>query len=100
MISNMTIFFSNSNPKIPKSGNFGPKFRYFCFFTKFYKFEGVGFKYDKNFSKNLAQKHPNKAFLVPNLGIFLFSQNLQLDKFQGGDLKYNNVVFKFQPKNR
>ena len=62
------------------------------------KFEGVGFKYDKNFSKNLVQKL-NKAFLVPNLGIFLFSQNLQLDKFQGGDLKYNNIIFKFQPKN-
>ena len=31
-------FHSNSSPKIPKSGIFGPKFRYFCFsFVKFCK---------------------------------------------------------------
>ena len=35
LISNMTILFSNSNPKISKKGIFGPKFRHFCFFKKF-----------------------------------------------------------------
>ena len=29
LISSMTILFSNSNPKIPKKGIFGPKFRHF-----------------------------------------------------------------------
>ena len=29
LISSMTILFSNSNPKIPKIGIFGPKFRHF-----------------------------------------------------------------------
>ena len=37
LISNMTILFSNSGLRIPKSCIFGPKFRYFCFFEKFCK---------------------------------------------------------------
>ena len=32
----MTILLSNSSPKIPKSGIFDSKFRYFCVFVKFY----------------------------------------------------------------
>ena len=55
------------------------------------KFEGDDFKYDNGFSKNLAQKAPNKAFLVPNLGIFIFSKILQ---FKGTDFKYE-IFFKF-----
>ena len=35
-----------------------------------------------------AQKYPNKAFLVPNLSIFV----------ESADFRYNNVVFKSQPK--
>ena len=35
LISNMTIFFSNSIHKIPKEGNFDPKFLAFLFFPKF-----------------------------------------------------------------
>ena len=31
----MTIVFSNSIPKIPKSSNFGPKSKDFCFSTRF-----------------------------------------------------------------
>ena len=33
--SNIAILFSNSSPKLPKSGIFGPKFRNFHYFTKF-----------------------------------------------------------------
>ena len=36
-----------------------------------------------DFFKILAQKYPNKAYLVPNLGIFVFSQNLELRQIQG-----------------
>ena len=36
----------------------------------------------------LVQKYPNNAFLVPNLGTFVESV----------DLRYDNVVFKSQPK--
>ena len=35
--------------------------------------------------KVLAQKYPSKAFLVPNLGIFI-----HLDKFEGVDFKCDN----------
>ena len=66
--------------------------------------------------KILRQKYPNTALLVTNLDIFLFQSILSLDKLEGGDFtydnivsnlgtfvesadfRYNNVVFKFQPK--
>ena len=35
-----------------------------------------------------VQKYPNKAFLVPDLGTFV----------ESADFRYNNVVFKLQPK--
>ena len=35
-----------------------------------------------------AQKYPNNALLVPNLSIFV----------ESADFRYNNVVFKSQPK--
>ena len=66
------------------------------------KFEGAHFKYDNSIFEILPQKysnkaflvkkHPNKAYLVPNLGIFVFREILQLDKFEGS-------AFKFQPEN-
>ena len=46
-----------------------------------------------------AQKYPNHTIFVPNLDIFVFSQNLLLDKFEGANFKYETVFFKFQPKN-
>ena len=50
--------------------------------------------------KNLAQKYSNKAFLVPNLDILVFfCKNLQLDKFEGADFKYDKGFLKFWPKN-
>ena len=36
------------------------------------KCEGAHFEYGNIFLKILVQKYPNKAFLVPNLGIFAF----------------------------
>ena len=39
------------------------------------------------------------AFLVPNLGILVSSRNLQFEKLEGPDFKYDNIVFKFQLKN-
>ena len=39
------------------------------------KFEGADFKYDNSYLKILARKYTNKAFLVPNLGIFIFWWN-------------------------
>ena len=51
-------------------------------------------QYDNSFFKILALKYPNKAFLVPNVGIFVFSQNLELDKCDGADFKYDNIFLK------
>ena len=62
----MTILFSNFIPKIFKSGIFGSKFSHFCYFTKFYC-------YSISNIIILFQKYPSKAFLVPNLGIFIIS---------------------------
>ena len=40
------------------------------------------------------------AFLVHNLGIFgFFCKMLRLDEFEGADFEYDNIIFKFQPKN-
>ena len=33
--------------------------------------------------------------LVPNLGIFVLSQNFELDEFDSSDFKYDNIIFKF-----
>ena len=48
----------------------------------------------------LAQKYPSKAFLFPNLGIFIILEILQLDKFEGPDFVYENNMFKFEPQNK
>ena len=37
--------------------------------------------------------------MVRNLSILIFSQNFELDKFQAADFKYDNIAFKFQPRN-
>ena len=58
------------------------------------KFEGADFKYDNSFLKFYPKKYPNQAFLVPNLGIFVFfSEILQIDKFEGVGFKYDNRIF-------
>ena len=43
------------------------------------------------FFKILPPKNPNTAFLVPNLGIFLFQNILSLDKLEGTDFTYGNI---------
>ena len=37
--------------------------------------------------------------MVPNSGIFIFHEILQLDKFEGVYFNYDNSVLKFWPKN-
>ena len=60
---------------------------------------GRWFKIQQLFFKILVQKYPNKAFLLPNLGIFFPWKILQFDKFEGADFKYDNSFLKFYPKN-
>ena len=40
-----------------------------------------------------AQKYPNHTFMIPNLDSFIFLSNLQLEKFEGADFKYDNNFF-------
>ena len=47
------------------------------------QFEGADFKYDNSFFKILAQKYPNKTFLVPNLAIFVISRNFASRSIRG-----------------
>ena len=47
------------------------------------KLEGADFKYDNSFFKILAQKYPNKTFLVPNLAIFVISRNFASRSIRG-----------------
>ena len=61
------------------------------------KVEVADFKYDNSIFKILAQKYPNEAFLIPNLGSF--REVLQLGKFECADFQYDNIVFKFQSQN-
>ena len=69
------------------------------------KFKGADFQYDKkNFLNSnpklprdsiFGKKYWNKAFLVQNLSIFVSSQNLELEKFEGDDFRYDNSFLKF-----
>ena len=91
----MTILFSNSRPKIPRSHIFGHKFRQNL---QLNKFEGADFKYEFQ-PKIPAQKYPNKAILVPNLQIFILHQTLQSEKFEAFFV-LNVSIFKFCMKLR
>ena len=63
--SNMTILFSNSSAKIPKSEFFG-------LILEIDKLEDADFKYGNSIFKIVAQKYSNTTFLIPNLGVFVF----------------------------
>ena len=63
------------------------------------KLKSIDFKHDNSIFKTLAQKYPNKPFLVPNLGILFFQKILQLDKFESADFKYENSIFEILAQN-
>ena len=58
----------------------------------FDKFEDDDFKKTTGI---FGQKYANKFFLASNLGFLLFSKNLQLDKLEEVDFKYDNSFLKF-----
>ena len=89
LISNMTILLSNSNPKIPKSDIFSPKFKDFHFSTKLCNETSLKMLLSIwQYFQIPAPKYANLAFLVLNLGIFIFHR----------DYKYDNILSTFQPK--
>ena len=46
------------------------------------------------FFLNSSQKYPNKAFLIPNLCIFVLCEILQIEIVEGADFNYDNSFFK------
>ena len=107
----MTILFSNCSCKIHKSGIFGPKFRHFCFFLKFCKQTHLRVLISNMtivFLQFLPKNTEIRYFWVKNTKIrnfwsqfqafSLFHDILQVDKFEGADFKYENIIFKFQTK--
>ena len=121
LISNMTMLFSNSSPKIPKSGIFGPKFKDFQFCIKFCKkinsrtlnsniaiffsnsrpkmpkegIFGPKFRHFYFFTKFCNQT--NQRVLTSNVAKVFLKIPVQQDKFE--DFKYDKSIFKLQPKN-
>ena len=90
----MTIFFSNSNPKVPESHIFGFKFKHFLRNLKSGKSEGADFKYDNSFFKWQHKNTKIRHFWSQIYGFLFLHQTLQQDKFEGADLKHDNNVFK------
>ena len=93
-------FFENSSPKIPKEGIFGPKVRYICFFLRilqYYKIEGTDFKYDNRLLNFSLKKL--KAFLVSNLGVFIFWQNFAISQIRGCWLQIWQYYFRIAAQN-
>ena len=81
----MTVF-SNSSPKIPKSGISGPKFKDFQFCNKLCNKTNSNTLISNmtNFFFQIpVEKYPNKVFLIPNVGIFICLQNLAIPQIRG-----------------
>ena len=78
--------------------HFSPKFRHFCFSTKFWNQTNL-----RVLISNMTKFYPKniqiRLFWSQIQALLSFAKVLQLDKFEGPDFKYDNVVFKFQPKN-
>ena len=93
LTSNVTRVFSNSSSKIPKSGTFGPKIKDFYICTKpcnktnlMTQISNTTIAFSNSSSKI---GYENQAFLVPFLGILVFSRNFAISLIQGVDFKYD-----------
>ena len=61
---------------------------------------GFEFQISKSFLKKIQPKiYKQDIFWAQIQAFLLFHDILQLDKFQGADFKYDNILFTFQPKN-
>ena len=102
LTSNVTRIFSNSSSKIPKSGTFGPQIKDFYICTKTCNKTNLMTQISNTtiaFSNSSSKiGYENQAFLVPYLGILVFSRNFAIRLIRGADFKYDNSFLKFQPK--
>ena len=60
---------------------------------------GCLFQLPEQFFEILTQKYTNKTFFCQLLATFGFYKILELIKFEGNDLKYDNSFLNFQLKN-
>ena len=93
------ILFSNSSPKIPKSGIFGPIFKDFQFCIKLCSktnSNDTDFKYDKISFEFQSKDIQIRLFWSLIQAFSFFHEISQSDKFQGTAFKYENIIFKFQ----
>ena len=80
LISNMTILFSTSSPKLPQSGIVSAKFKDFYFCTKLCNKTNPR-ALTSNMTRvfqNCCPKQPNNESLAPNLRIFTFAQKIEI----------------------
>ena len=97
----MTILFSNSNPKIPKSGIFDPKFKDFYFCTKLdvkTNFRTLASNMTKIFSNSSPKIWKSGTFGPRFKNFYFLHQTLQKNKFKDADCKCENVFSAYLPK--
>ena len=102
LISNVTILFSNSSPKVPKNKAFLVSNLGIFIFSRDFpikQIRGCWFQIWQYCFQLPDRKYPNLQFLVSNLRIFILHQTLHTDKFEGVDFKYDNGFFEFQSEN-
>ena len=71
---------------------------YFCKTLQFAKSEGADLKNGNNYFQSVHQKYPNKAFLVPNKGIFVFSEKFGIRQTWGSCFQICQYSLKILPK--
>ena len=97
----MAIAFLNFLAKSTQIRHFWFQFWHFHFFTKFCSQPNSKVLISNitiSFS-NLTSKISKTGIMVSNLMIQIFAANFAQDKFKDTDFKYDNIFFKFQPKN-
>ena len=95
-------YFQISAQKYPNQAFLVPNLTIFIFAPNFgtRKIRGRWFQIWQKYFQVPVRKYSNQVFLVPNLVIFIFAPNFATRQIQeDADFKYNNSIFKFQPKN-
>ena len=94
--------FSNFYPENTEIRHFWGRIETKKFFRKilhFIKFDVSYFKSHNSFSKFEPKGTPNKALLIPGLGIFVSSPNFTKRQIWASSFKYDDSFLKFYPQN-
>ena len=97
----MVVLFSTSSPKIPKSGTFGPKFKDFICAANFATrqiWERWYQIWQYFYGKFQPKKTQIRHFWSLIWALSFLRENLELDKLDGVDFKYEHTFSTVQPK--